>query len=128
MARCVVAIKARPTLASALCGGCYRLCLSARMSVSSVHLTQHNGRVEERGLAAGGLKACARVEHSHGVVAVHVRWGASSAQSWEGRRTSVGSWVREQPGSGSGLIVVLPGAGRREHVQGGKARQARQRR
>ena len=75
-ARCVVAIKARPTLASALCGGCYRLCLSARMSVSSVHLTQHNGRVEERGLAAGGLKACARVERSHGVVAVHVRWGA----------------------------------------------------
>ena len=99
-ARCVVAIKARPTLASALCGGCYRLCLSARMSVSRVHLTQHNGRVEERGLAAGGLKACARVEHSHGVVAVHVRWGASSAQSWEGRRTSGGSRVRERPGSG----------------------------
>lgn len=44
------------------------------MSVSSVHLTtQRNGRVEERGLAAGGLKACARVERSHGVVAVHVR-------------------------------------------------------
>jgi len=69
----VVAIKARPTLASALCGVCYRLCLSARVSVSSVHLTQHNDRVEERGLAAGGLEACARVERSHGVVAVHVR-------------------------------------------------------
>jgi hypothetical protein len=59
------------------------LCLSARMSVSSVHLTQHNGRVEERGLAAGGLKACARVERSHGVVAVHVHGRASSAQGGE---------------------------------------------
>lgn len=76
-ARCVVAIKARSTLASALGGECcYRLCLSARSSVSSGHLTQHDVRVEERGLAAGGLKACARVERSHGVVAVHVRWGA----------------------------------------------------
>lgn len=71
------------------------VCLSARMSVSSVHLTQHNGRVEERGLAAGGLKACARVEQ-----AFTWRRGSAcsmgseqSAQSWEGRRTSIGSWL-----------------------------------
>lgn len=54
------------------------------MSVSSVHLTQRNGRVEERGLAAGGLKACARVERSHGVVAVQ-GYGREQCKAWEGK-------------------------------------------
>lgn len=53
--------------------------------------------------------------------AVHSRGRGDAHQLEAGYGSSSSS-------SGSGLIVVLAGAGRREHVQGGKARQARQRR
>lgn len=54
--------------------------------------------------------------------AVHSRGRGDAHQLEAGYVNVLG---RARQASGSGLIVVLAGAGRREHVQGDKARQRR---